>query len=162
MAVGTIVGMKRLPVTVLAGGFALIWGALLLVVWAAQPVQSFARYVPVESPSAVERTSIEEVFRGIGGSSPVVGNELSCESTPLDVATGSGAATTAPPIPAGFEYVERACSSAYGDARIAFWMNALAIVVVLAASVALHLRRSRGPAAPATSPRADAATSVTT
>ena len=140
--------MKRLPVTVLAGVGALVWGVLLLAVWAVHPVQSYARYVPVENPTAEERASIEQVFREVGGSSPVVGYALSCESSPLEAAVGSGAATTAPPVPTGFRYEEETCSSAYADARVALWMNTVVIVAVIGLSVALHLRRRPHPVRP--------------
>ena len=141
--------MKRLPIPVLVGGGALLWGLVLVVVWAIHPVDSFSRYAPVENPSAAEQASINAVFAEFDGATPVLGNHVRCESSPFEAATGSTDASAAPSVPAGFEYVDVPCSSAYGDTGAAFWMNAIAIGAVVALCAAFSIRqRTRSSASP--------------
>ena len=138
--------MKRFPIPALIGAGAMLWGVLLVLVWAIHPVESTGIYTPVESPTSAEQASIDEVYDEFDGARPVLTNRLQCVSNPLQVATGTGKATTAPAIEEGFEYVESPCSSAYGAARAAFWINLIVLGAIVALCVAVHLRlRNREP-----------------
>ncbi len=154
--------MKRLPVTVLVGGAALLWGLLLVVVWGIHPLGDEVEYAPVDNPSLAEEVSIDEVYDEFGGARPILSNRVACASTPLGVATGGGATPVPPPLPAGFEYVEAPCSSAYRAARAALWANAIAILAIVAVATAVHLRLAKHPDdSPSTGATTDRSTTAT-
>ena len=148
--------MKRFPIPALVAGAAVLWGVLLVLVWAIHPIEVSAEFIPVEDPSTAEQASIDEVFGEFDGEQPKMFNRFECDNSPLEAATGAGGVSLAPTPPIGFEYVDTPCSAAYDSASAAFWINAIVIAAIVVASLAFHLRLrkrpSEGPAATGVSP----------
>ncbi len=122
------------------GLVAIAWGLVLLLIWAIHPVEGVASFVPVDDPSATEQVSIDRVLGGSNETQPVLIERFQCDSTPLQAATSGAGASSAPTLEEGFEYVDPPCSGEYDAAQAAFWVNAVVIAGIVAASIAVHLR----------------------
>lgn len=139
--------MSRISLPLRVGLAAVAWGVLLFVAWAIHPVEGVGRAVPVENPSPTQQASVDLV---LAGSNPAQGDQIvrfQCDNSPLEAVGGDRGASSAPVLDVGFEYAAPPCSQEYDAARTALWFNVLAIAMVFAASIAIHIRlRNRSTA----------------
>lgn len=151
--------VKRFSIPARISVGAVLWGVLLVLVWAIHPVESAAEYAPVDDPSPAEQASIDEVLDDFDGARPALFNRVQCSSNPLQAATGDRATSSAPALPDGFRYVDPLCSSAYSAASAAVWINLVVLGAIVALCVAIHLglrRREPDPTGTAAISEAEA------